>query len=335
MADQDLLDKIDAYLLGKMPQEEASAFGLEIQGNPDLAEKVDLQRITLDIVGRMFVVHMKEKARQWREAEENQQKEIPNSATLWRRFRPLLLILGLLLPLAGAFLFCPKKFNSSTAKQAQLDQEIRDSLVNLNLKMTSEQVDSLFRVEQTQKAATRRRDSLDQIYRQDSLDHAATKKTIYAALAEKEWERNAASFGRERGIRSGSEPTPDNALLQAGTAIDKKDYRTAQGLLESIESTDKALYPAAQDMLAYVYARQGKANKAVTIYKRYMTASKSSDKELLDWTLLHYYLADYPQYKTEVHSLLDPMTANTNHQYDDFQEDARRLKTALVNAGLW
>jgi len=132
-------------------------------------------------------------------------------------------------------------------------------------------------------------------------------------------------------IGASSEPDAENPLDKDRKAIDKRDYPKAQRLLESISAADKTLYPRALDMLAYVYARRSRVDKAVTTYQRYTVVSQNSDTELLDWTLLHYYLADYPQYKGEVKRLLEPML-KTGH---DFQEEAVGVKAALVKAGMW
>ncbi len=67
MANDQLSDKIEAWLKGKLPPAEATAFQVEIAADPALAEEVDLHRLTLYAMDHLSEQHLQQNVLTWME----------------------------------------------------------------------------------------------------------------------------------------------------------------------------------------------------------------------------------------------------------------------------
>lgn len=153
MADEQLTSKIEAWLQGKLPADEAAAFQAQVAADPALAEEVDLHRLTLRAMEHLSEQHLQQNVLAWIEGvnidgfEEEPEKK-PELLKISTTYRNWFRVAAALLFLAGAFVFY-QLWKSSAEKQriASLEVEIkqRDSLLFELKQRTSDpaQIDSL------------------------------------------------------------------------------------------------------------------------------------------------------------------------------------------------
>lgn len=133
MANDQLSDKIEAWLKGKLPPAEAAAFQAEIVADPALAEEVDLHRLTLYAMDHLSEQHLQQNVLTWMEGVDiDDVKEEPEKELVSSPYRNWFLVAAALLLLTGAFVFY-QIWKSGAEKQryAALESEIklRDSLL--------------------------------------------------------------------------------------------------------------------------------------------------------------------------------------------------------------
>ncbi len=137
MADEQLTDKIEAWLKGKLPTAEAAAFQAEVAADPALAEQVELHRLTLRAREHLSEQRLQQNVLAWLEgvdmdvAEEEPEKK-PKPHRISYPYRNRFRAAAALLFLVGAFAFY-QIWKSGAEKQriAALEAEIRqrDSLL--------------------------------------------------------------------------------------------------------------------------------------------------------------------------------------------------------------
>lgn len=133
MANEQLSDKIEAWLKGELPPAEAAAFQSEVAADPALAEEVDLHRMTMYAIDHLSEQHLQQNVLAWMESVDiNDIKEEPEKAPVSSPYRNWFRMAAALLILTGFFIFY-QIWRSETEKQriAALEAEIkqRDSLL--------------------------------------------------------------------------------------------------------------------------------------------------------------------------------------------------------------
>lgn len=137
MANDQLSDKIEAWLKGKLPAAEAAAFQAEIAADPALAEEVDLHRLTLYAMDHLSEQHLQQNVLTWMEGVDidDVEKNIdhkPEQPKMHAPYRNWFWLTTTLLFLAGALVFYQIwKSGSEKQRYAALEAEIklRDSLL--------------------------------------------------------------------------------------------------------------------------------------------------------------------------------------------------------------
>lgn len=102
--DNDLqFDRIERYLKGKMPADEARIFEEEMAADPDLSEQVELQRLELDSLDFMLEEDLRQKFSDWK----TDAPPLPDPALSPRRRWWWMALLVALLGVTGIWLFRP------------------------------------------------------------------------------------------------------------------------------------------------------------------------------------------------------------------------------------
>ena len=330
MTDYTLHDKIEAYLLGDLPPAEVKAFEADMQRDPQLAEEVELHRLTLLVPDRLAELDLRDDFRRWQSEMESPEPPgapatQPGPAKGYIPIRWLwVAATALLLLLAGAFWLW--KISGDRLKQERLYREQAE------------------KQGQTEKG---RADQLESELKQMRLDLQEVQKQLeekkttpprptnkkkapeYVEVLEPELDAYASTFDLAmRGAKSSDIPA-ENLISEASTAITRQQYRKAAGLLEKIGAAEPQ-YPLALEMLAYVYVKRQQYQKAVTTYQSYI--KYDSDRDKTDWNLCLFYLADYPRYTTEFQTLLDKIIADPGHPY---RGRAETMRAQLAARGVW
>jgi len=127
MANEELGDKIEAWLKGQLPAAEAAAFQAALAADPALAEEVELHRLTLHAMDHLSEQHLQQHVLAWMEGvdieevkEESEKKPLAFPYQYWFRVASALLIL------TGAFVFY-QIWRSGAEKQkiVNLEAQIR------------------------------------------------------------------------------------------------------------------------------------------------------------------------------------------------------------------
>jgi tetratricopeptide (TPR) repeat protein len=130
MADEALHDRIEQYLLGKLPADEAARFEAEMATDSALADQVALQRLALMGMQRLAARDMRTRFEQWDTETDDPPSEAapPSKAPINLWFWTSMVLLLLLA--AGAFRYFGQIVPERN-KQEQQDREIavRDSLI--------------------------------------------------------------------------------------------------------------------------------------------------------------------------------------------------------------
>jgi len=331
MIDQALHEKIEAYLLGKMPPQEARAFKSDIQNDAELAEEVELHRLILPVPDRLAELDLRQDFAQWRQEMESSPPMPKRDTAKWWIAAVALLLL------AGAF-WLWQDAEARFAREQAARQRAEQAL-------------------EAEKLKSERREQENQQLRQDMLNlqqpnptPATDSKTPpgggnsvvvvpspppqeepeYVALADQELIAYVDNFSetlRIRGTRS--EAIGEELVDKADTAINKRQYRTATNLLTRVKPDDP-MYSKSLEMLAYVYFKRKQYTQAVNTYLKYRKFDGNTDKT--DWELCLFYLGDYPRYRSEFQKLLNSIIADEKHPKRD---KAIALRNELAKKGIW
>ncbi|MCB9332603.1 MAG: hypothetical protein H6574_16090 [Lewinellaceae bacterium] len=328
MTKQRLHEKIEAYLLKQLLPEDAAAFELEIQKDPDLAKVVESHRVSLLVPRRLAQLDLEARFDQWRT---DSQRESPT--TRFRLRWPWVVTLSILLVLTGGGILWQKY--QQKISQEQLEKEQYEKAWQSE-KLRADQLESELEqlLQDVKDKAPERSLSKEQAYVRQPVDTTNVttlpEEPVYAVLAYNALNTFPSGFSETiRGIKS-STPSPAQTLVsQANDAIRKKSFAKAEILIEQIDS-NAPQYTLAQEMLAYVYLRRKKYVQAVNTYRRYMEEDSDTDKT--GWNLCLFYLADYPQYKTLFQTALQKILDDPDHSY---YSRAQTLRQTLADKNIW
>lgn len=338
MIDQNLHDKIEAYLMGELPPEEAAAFEKQIGNDPELAEEVELHRLILPVPGRLAELELQADFARWRQemdGDDPPPESLPGQPkTGYGKLWPAALALLLL---AGAF-WLWRHYETRLEQERALRQQMEKALSDERLR--SENLERQVRQMQ--------QDLLDlQIPAQTPVTRQAAppagNQPVAAApaaapSAEPEWVElagqellayadNMVESVRGRSIQAGA--SGEELVGKADSAIQKEKYRQATRLLNQVGAGDP-MYPKALEMLAYVYFKRKQYSQAVESYRRYREFDSDTDKT--DWDLCLFYLADYRRYRTDFQALLNKIMNDAQHPRHD---KAVSLRKELADKGIW
>ncbi len=133
MANEQLGDKIEAWLKGELPPAEAAAFQAEVAADPALAEEVDLHRLTLYAMNHLSEQRLQQNVLAWMEGVDmDEVKKKPEKKPVSATYRNWFWVAAALLLLTGALVFYQiRKFGAEKQRIAALEAEIkqRDSLL--------------------------------------------------------------------------------------------------------------------------------------------------------------------------------------------------------------
>jgi tetratricopeptide (TPR) repeat protein len=324
MTEQELHEKIIAYLEGRLSPEAADEFRLQIEADEALAGEVELHRLLQPVGQRLVALDMKAKFDSW-------QKEAEQPGFVRRNLFWLLAIGLLSAGLLGTWFYYSGQLSKARADNERLNNNLQDTrLKNQVLQSEVERLQQRIADSTWQgRLPVPVKPEKEQKETKISPAPVAVITQPYKQLAQSELTpmitstRSAVRGGK----RSGS--TAESLLAKADTAIENRLYRRAEILLLGIAVTDPQ-YPRALEMLAYTYMMQEKYAAAIETYLKYIPYKADSDET--NWHLCLYYLADYPVYRSEFQQLLQTILADTEHFYHD---RAKSLRKKLAETGVW
>ena len=313
--DEQLFFKIEDYLRGKLPPEEAAAFEREIAADPELAETVEMHRFEREGLDYMMAEDLRAKLRKWETSPPT--TGAPPSPRLRKQKTWWLLLLAVALLCATVFLFLRKKDPVGLVVPLPEAQLPADTLrqapafpADSSLPVAQEG-----RQDGPGKPAYKQPDGTR--YRPDLIAMA----TALHDLPPDFYPDNL------RGATDGGK----NPLAPAVEALQlaTPDYQKAIAVLLKITPAQQPAWHAkAQEMLGHAYFGNGQYEEAAAVFKKMSQQQQpSAQRDQSQWYLLLSLLPAYERHQGEVDSLLSEMTAEGS--FHEFKPEALQLKSKL------
>lgn len=300
MANDDIFDKIEAWLSGELPEAEARAFEAEIAADAALAAEVERHRRGQEALDRLAEQALQEDMARWRDTMEDlpappAEDAQPNKSSRDGWITGGLVVLNLL---AALLLLWPKEKNASPLPVVP-QQNVTPIAVTPVAETPKEEPPSSAEItaQLIAKAETNLSDMHDAILLQ---------------------------YGQTMGEEDDVSPDFEAGLK----AFKANKFKAAQKELLKVQSIDLSHYPSAQEMLAFIYYKDKNYPKAIECYSIF---ARHSYDPVTDWRMLQFYLADYQNSKAAFWKKLAEIANPANHHR--FQEDAKRLKRDLNKLG--
>jgi len=304
MNEDELYDKLEQYVRGKLPPEEAAALERDIAADPDLQEQLRLHRLELESHEFLLREKLRANVREWI-AEPPPE---PPSSFLKSWGLPFLLIA---FAVVGFWYIGRQKTGTATTPIEQHQPREEKPPVS-----TPDRPIAKDEPEKTGPAAP----------------GATRPNPGYLALAETNYRMPTHLAGGDQ--RSGDPSDTTTTPLAAGIrAFQNGRYQTAIRELNKVQETaDPDEYLQAREWLAHAWFRRGLQtgdfHQAAEQFQ-WMVLLKNNDPAQLDraqWYLLLSLLPDYPLHKSRADTLLQNILAVQNHMY--FNE-AKQVQEAL------
>lgn len=273
MADDKLTYKIEAWLLGDLPQNEAAEFQAQMQGDPALGEEVELHRLTLQAMQRLSENDLQEKVSNWLDdlPIEHPPGNTPVSTASipWRTWL-WISIAGLLLLSAGVF--GVYKWDKSREKTKEAE------LATLQIQFEKLQRE-IFELRQEPPPNSANMDSLNQVMvqMQKRIDELQGQKQ--KPIADVSTLSEDPTFATLRGEKN----TVDSIYEVALVAYNGKKFQVSASLCEEILEIEKENKKATR-LLAYSYFRSNKFVDALGEFKN--VANTPSYRGEAEWHIM-------------------------------------------------
>lgn len=268
MVDENLHDKIERYLLGQLPPDEAGRLEADMAADPALADQVALQRLALAGMQRLVAREMRARFDQW-DAELDAPTETASppgpGALLTNPWAWATGILLLLLAVGAFWHFNQMEKMRGMADRENRDLALRDSMIAV-LRADYEEKARLLETLLSEPSAGN--DSLARLEIKRLREELARKDRALRDL-----ERQRSPGNAQIAMRlapppprmRGSGDDADAVLGAAKAAFDKPDFDEALRLLKNIPAADPRQAQVAQ-MLPYALFYAGRYREAIPAF---------------------------------------------------------------------
>lgn len=303
----DLFDKIEAWLSAKLPEAQALAFEAEMAADAALAAEVERHRRSREGLNRLAEQALQGDMARWRASmDELPAPPVDTSPTNGRINWIIVGALGLIL-LGGVYWLWPS--NGLPPGQPPIQEN------------PPTQTQPIVPIPVTPPEIPKHENK-------DVKQPADPNSAQLIALAETHLNDLHTTILQQYSQTLGDEDEENPAFTAGVTAFKQHDLKTAKKEMLLVLKTDP-YFPSAQEMLAFIYLSEKNYPSAVQCYEVF---AKQTTDPTADWYLLQFYLADYQHHKADFAKKLRELTAPGNqHRY---QKEAERLKLALEGIGV-
>ncbi len=301
--DATLLDKIDDYLSGKLPPEEAAALEQQAANDAETAEAIEFVRLEREGMELILEERLRERMGAW-------EQELPAEKTRglsrygWFLGAALMLLTAFALGwwAAGQSRKMPREVSPNEHRQDSLIAAQRNSLIAAAL--------------MEERAAKAREDSIRQ-----QVPKTTPPENRYLALAQEAYKVPDLSGIRKGG---GDVSSPLSLTQRAAAFFIEKKYVLAAQTLDSIPAPQRT---DALKIRAHAFFNLKKYDLAATDFQA-LAADGGRYSGDADWHLLLCHLARLPQEQAEFDALLRKMLDPANKH--PWREKAAMLKAAML-----
>lgn len=337
MAEEQLYDKIEAYLLGELPPGEAEAFARQVEDDPALADQVELHRLEHDAMEVLLERELRNDVLEWiREVKESDatgmggtalpvpEEGIRPQAIPMRRWLWLAAILVGAALVSILFIWQPWLAPSSPAIEQQEPPPVEAPSPEQGPVV---QTDGELPVAEQQSPAPKKETPVSEPQQQ-----RPEPKPGLLALADEVFDD---PFSSELRGRPDSPPSAGASLyVRAVAAYKTGKYERTRQLARQVPDTD-ADYGDARLLIGMSFYRQGRYQDAATAFRRILIdEAVAPDDDMLrdlirqsaEWNLMVSLLAQGPPTRQAAGQLLDKITGEADH---GFQQKAQEVRNRL------
>lgn len=311
-ANEQLFDKIEDYLKGKLPAEEASSFEKEIAANPSLAEIVDMHRFEREGMEFLVEENLREKIKKWETHPPGDDNGRKGRSFYWGWGTGLAAI-----ALIAFFTFFFYK-SAPSGEGAPPDRETpaREQPPEQDITPAESQTPSgdipIANEDKQEKEPP-------------VPDKPQETKNEYLALAES---FHTLPDNLSTRLKSSETESLDNTLAPGLKAFREGQYDLAiQEFSKISPEQNPAEYELAREYLAHAYFEEGQYAKAAEIFEAIAGKSSTTTLDRAEWYLVLSLLPEYRQNKAKVDALLAKMLDPGS--YHNYNERAGRLKARI------
>jgi hypothetical protein len=320
MEKEELFDKIEAYLIGRMDAEERIAFEKQIAADEDLAIEVEFQRLEHDAMNTLVEKKLRGKMAQWkvdlpdeesslssplsivvdnRETAKSEAKVVSLSSRLMRYAAAASLILGVII--TGLWVFKNPKPQAvvidnttkpDSVKTTPSNEKPKEEVAQNPIKPIEKQNNG--KPKDSPKTSIPPPDNLGTGQYKDLLAYVETN------LDEEGFKIESSNRGENNGVKNDMKP-----IVEAYKA---KNYTQSLGLLQKLPTSNSSV-----EGLGLVYFKLKQYDKAIASFKS--VVEDPFLKERTQWNLVLCYYAQYPSKATELNNMLDVILKDAEHEY--------------------
>lgn len=299
--DEQLFDKIEAYLRGKMPPSEAAAFEADMASDPELAAQVQVHRIERQ--GQEWLVErdLLAKMNTW---ERDLAPQTPMRVTFVRRWWAIGVAAMLVAGIFGWWLLRPQTDIGGPSPIANAPKTA--PRVMTPTKKTPRPA------QQAPSSRTKEEGgAMAETAQQKPLPTAPTNPTAtidYSALADTYYRE--ADFMQQQ---SGS-PADPSGYGEALDSYNSGKYSDVEKLLKPLQKNDRNALKN-KELLAHSLYQRGRYTEATAYFRQLAGAKDKVLAERAEWALALSLLHRMPAEKTALSSILNRIVAKQGHAY--------------------
>lgn len=293
-----LFDKIESYLSGKLPAEEAVEFERQLKEDPSLAALVDMHRV--ERLGMEYLVEkdLVQKLKAWEKNPPSEQGKKKGKWPWLLATLALAVLLSILIP----------QIRRPSVEEAPQPEK------------TAPQPQAPI-AETGQEQKEEEEPPLAEKNKKPSNDYLALAVSSYS-LPE-----NLGSY-----LRSGETPAPENALTPGLEAFTAGKYQQAVEAFSLIDpEKHSAEYELAREYLGHALFKLGEYEGAAAVFSAIAAQSAMTALDRAEWYLVLSLLPDYQKNRQQINALLEKMT--NPDSYHGYAASAETLKTHLKRLG--
>ncbi len=317
MNNEELYDKIEAYLKGNLPEEERAAVEREIQTNPEAALEFQLQQVELDAMEVMLERDLRGKIHQWLDEDEPLPPPKNDTHTPSSTSRPGRLWIAALMGAVVVLAVVAWRMDWFGNQNELAPNENKPDSKEESTHQTPGQVAAQDKPTEPEKPVDTPNTS-PEIRPAPQSPSAGGGMMAYAGKFYKDL--------RLENVRKGAPTGEDqNPLSEAVNAYEQKQYRRAFELLNEVpEGSGYAI--SALEIKAHTLYHLKKYKESAAAFAAVAATELPPYAERAQWNQLVCYTAQYPATKAAFDALLAVLIADSGHTY---HEKAMELQARL------
>jgi|GEM_PF-1807956 len=314
--EEQLFDRIEDYLRGKMSTAESLAFEQEIAAKPTLAEQVERQRFELMSLEYLLEEDLTAKMAEWakepNKASKASPKQLYHSIWVW------IALIAILLSILVIYLNKSKGDSPLEQPQEQRSNELEELVPIDTIQLDTTRAIANDTPSDSGPQNSTANDKAEQTKTERELDYGQLALTLY--------EQQLPSHLQGGGIRQGNEQAGDSSVMIRGVREFREgNFAAAIMSLNQIDSTkESGAFSAAQEYLAHANFQVGQHEVAAGIFRKMRDRSSVRVRERIEGYLMLSLLPNYQSHRREVDKLIQEISEDKSHRFNAQAEDLRR-----------